>query len=255
MILKRLKALIGTFYETFQASKIANHFFQSHPQAAWNDPFVQNLSKNWARKLLQYFQVDVQTLGEPTSQPAIYVGNHLSYLDIVALYSIKHLCFVAKSEVGKWPIIGNATRAAGTLFVERNSARSRVATAEALTKAVRDGSKSVCIFPEGTTSIEGKEWRRGVFRVAMENNLWLQPMGFVYSPIRRAAYIDDDTLVPHMWNMIQKDRTQLIIKFFEARKIQDLERDMKNIEAEVKTWVREQLSQQGYFKSSVGYIE
>jgi hypothetical protein len=30
---------------------------------------------------------------------------------------------------------------------------------------------------------------------------------------------------------------------------------MKNIEAEVKTWVREQLSQQGYFKSPVGYIE
>jgi len=255
MFIRRIKGILCAFYRTFRATQTALKIFKTRKNICWDDPAVQDFSRKWGTEVLKDFNVELRVEGEATSEAAIYVGNHLSYLDIIALYSFKHLCFVAKSEVGTWPIIGAATKAVGSIFVERNSARSRVATAEALKKAVLDEGKSVCIFPEGTTSIQGKDWRRGVFRVAQENSLWIQPMGFIYTPIRRAAYIDDDTLLTHMWSLIQKDKTLLTIKFFEARKITDTENDMKQMEQEIRAWVDEQLKKQGYFESEIGYIE
>ncbi|MEO5667011.1 MAG: lysophospholipid acyltransferase family protein, partial [Bdellovibrionota bacterium] len=154
-----------------------------------------------------------------------------------------------------WPIIGAGTRMAGSIFVERGSPKSRVETSDTIGRAVAEQGKKVCIFPEGTTSIEGKNWRRGIFRVAHDRNLWVQPMGFVYKPIRRAAYIDDDTLAFHMWYLNQYEPTELTIHFFPARKINDPEADLLAIQKEVHDWVTAKLIEQGYFESEVGYEE
>lgn len=254
-MMKKAKGTVGALYKTLQTTHKIKKFLKSHPQSPWNDPNIQNFSKDWGLGVLNDLNIKVETLGQPTSQAAIYVGNHLSYIDIIALYSIMHLCFVSKSELSSWPIIGPATRSVGTIMVKRDSTESRHETAQTLVKAVRDEQKSVCIFPEGTTSINGKSWRNGVFRIAQENDLWVQPMGFVYNPIRRAAYIDDDTLIGHMWELIENEATLLKIKFFEAQKITKLDEDMKSIEKEVRDWVDQELRLQGYFESSTGYIE
>jgi 1-acyl-sn-glycerol-3-phosphate acyltransferase len=244
-------ALARTFTSTQKLTKATS----SNRNLKWDDPAIASVTQQWAQGALKNFNVSVKVIGTPTSEPAIYVGNHLSYLDIVALYSIKHLCFVSKAEVGKWPIIGSATHAAGTIFVERGSVRSRVETADVLGRAVAEEQKSVCIFPEGTTSVQGKNWRRGVFRVAQERNLWVQPLGLMYKPARRAAYIDDDTLLSHMWNLISYETTELTVKFFPARKINDADLDMNAIQKEVRAWADAELAQQGYFDSEIGYEE
>ncbi len=254
--LRKLRGLFLAFARTFVATQQFRRLRNlPQPPERWDDPRVKAVSLNWGLKVLRDLNVSVKVLGAPCPQPAIFVGNHLSYIDIVALYSVTHLCFVAKSEVGNWPIIGPATRMAGSILVERGSTRSRVETAEEIAKAVSGEGKQVCIFPEGTTSIQGKAWRKGVFRIAHENDLWVQPMGFVYEPVRRAAYIDDDTLFFHMWKLIQPRPTQLTLKFFEPRKIRDVEQDMKAIESEVRSWVDGELQKQGYFESAVEYVE
>lgn len=242
------------FLRTFISSQKMRRLARDGKTYAWDAPEVQAITRDWAQNVLKDFNVSVKVMGESTHEPAIFMGNHLSYLDIIALYSVKHLGFVAKYEVGTWPIIGEATRRAGSIMVKRGSAKSRVETGEAVGRAVQEENRKVCIFPEGTTSIEGKNWRRGVFRVAEEKNLWVQPMGFVYTPVRRAAYIDDDTLFFHMWNLIHDDPTELTIKFFPARKIANSETDMLAIQKEVRTWVDNELTKQGYFESD-GYIE
>ncbi len=252
LFFRRLRGIFMAFYRTFQAARALRSC--SKRNLAWNHPEVQAISSNWGKYVLKYFNIDVEIEGKPTDKPAIYVANHISYLDIVSLLSVQHLCFVAKSEVGSWPIIGEATKAIGCVFVKRDSARSRSHTAESIAQAVKHESKSICIYPEGTTSIQGKNWRRGVFKVACENELWVQPMGYAYTPVRRAAYIDDDTLIPHMYGLVRNDKTKLKLKYFEARKITDADKDMKSIEAEVRTWADEELKKQNYFDSPVGYI-
>ena len=240
---------------TFLATQRIRKAISAQKQAKWNDAAIAWASRTWGQSVLKNFNVRVSVLGDATEEPAIFVGNHLSYLDIVALYSVKHLCFVSKAEVGKWPIIGEATRIAGSIMVERSNLKSRVETADVLGKAVADDGKQICIFPEGTTSIQGKNWRRGVFRIAHDRDIWIQPMGLMYKPVRRAAYIDDDTLFFHMWHLIQNDPTELTIKFFPPRKILDPDRDMETIQKEIRTWVDAELCKQGYFDSEVGYEE
>jgi 1-acyl-sn-glycerol-3-phosphate acyltransferase len=252
---RRLGGVIMAFVRTFRATQKMRALKKHAKTYAWDAPEVQQITREWANGVLKDLNVSVKVEGSPTTEAAIFVGNHLSYIDIIALYSVQHLCFVAKSEVGTWPIIGEGTRIAGSIFVERGSPRSRVETAETLGRAVAEEGRKVCIFPEGTTSIEGKNWRRGVFRVAQEKKLSMQPMGFVYKPIRRAAYIDDDTLFFHMWHLIQAAPTELTIHFFEARKIESADADMFAMQKEVRAWVDLRLQEQGFFESDVGYLE
>jgi 1-acyl-sn-glycerol-3-phosphate acyltransferase len=49
----------------------------------------------------------------------LLVGNHLSYLDIIVLSSIRPCVFVAKRDVAAWPFFGWLARAAGTIFIDR----------------------------------------------------------------------------------------------------------------------------------------
>src|SRR5579863_7224920 len=41
-----------------------------------------------------------------TRRPTLFVCNHVSYLDITILGGLLKACFVAKSEVARWPLFG-----------------------------------------------------------------------------------------------------------------------------------------------------
>ena len=60
------------------------------------------------------------------------------------------LCFLAKSEVAAWPLLGAAVRAHGTLFVARRRTRRLLQVNRDMAEAMRDG-RPVVLFAEGTT--------------------------------------------------------------------------------------------------------
>lgn len=251
---RRIKNVFLCFLRTFQSIAPLRRLDQSDPSRLFRNPALAQVTSSWGQRLLKYLNVEIKIEGEPTKEPAIYVGNHMSYLDIIGLLSFKHLCFVAKHEVSTWPIIGPATIGAGCIFVKRESSSSRTNTAQAIREGLESHGKSVCIFPEGTTSVEGKVWRQGAFRIAHETGALVQPMGISYAPARRAAYVDDDMLLTHMFQMVRRDPTVMTVKFFDPVRITDLEADMAKIETQVKKWAKSQLEEQGYFTSEVGYL-
>lgn len=53
-------------------------------------------------------------------RPVVFVANHCSWLDIAIIGSTLPVVFVAKGEVGKWPLIGTVSRLGRTIFVSRN---------------------------------------------------------------------------------------------------------------------------------------
>ncbi len=84
-------------------------------------------------------------------QVGLLVCNHLSYLDIVVLSSIQPCVFVAKRDVAGWPLFGWLARAAGTIFVDRESRFSSPVVVDLIRNAISGGSV-VVLFPEGTSS-------------------------------------------------------------------------------------------------------
>jgi 1-acyl-sn-glycerol-3-phosphate acyltransferase len=72
-------------------------------------------------------------------------------LDIHAINAFKPVRFVAKSEVASWPIFGWMAKQLGTVFIRRDSSRNARQVVDDMAVILK--TQSICIFPEGTSTI------------------------------------------------------------------------------------------------------
>lgn len=86
----------------------------------------------------------------PAGSSGLIVANHVSWLDISVLGAERPVCFVAKSEVAGWPVIGFLARLQRTVFIDR-SRRAATADAAAQMGARLSAGEAVVLFAEGTT--------------------------------------------------------------------------------------------------------
>ena len=121
-------------------------------------PFATQEVKNrhiqkWSRGLLSIFGIELR-LRNPEILPAtpyLMASNHISWMDIHAINAFKPIRFVAKSDVEGWPIFGWMAKQLGTVFIKRDSARHGKYIANEVSDVLK--AQSVCIFPEGTSTI------------------------------------------------------------------------------------------------------
>ena len=78
----------------------------------------------WSSGLMRVFGLRVRSFGTPLPGVAMFVANHVSWADIVALHSQRMMGFVAKREIAGWPLIGWMASRADTIFHERGSTES-----------------------------------------------------------------------------------------------------------------------------------
>lgn len=201
---------------------------------------LQNLLTGWAWEALSQLNLDVQRVGitPPLQSPALFVGNHLSYLDVPVLMSQVPLVFLGKEEISRWPFFGAAGRRAGMVFVQRDSDGSRRQARKAITECLETRGMSLGLFPSGTTSLdEARPWRVGAFRIAQEGGFPIQPFRLVYQPLREAAFLGADTLLPHLFRLLKAGPVQARIEFGEPRLVADPEATAQEVQA----WCREGL--------------
>ena len=69
---------------------------------------LPRLWHGWCRRILG---MDVEVRGSPlVSGPALFVSNHISYLDVTAIGSVVDGSFVSRADVRDWPIFGFLSR-------------------------------------------------------------------------------------------------------------------------------------------------
>lgn len=101
--------------------------------------------------VLRVLGVRVQQVGIPLEAPrALWVCNHLSYLDIAVLGSLRDMRFVSKDEVDAWPVFGALAGLQDTIYISRRPSQAGVAAGRFATAMERGGN--VVLFPEGTSS-------------------------------------------------------------------------------------------------------
>ncbi|MAL99290.1 MAG: 1-acyl-sn-glycerol-3-phosphate acyltransferase [Alteromonadaceae bacterium] len=125
--------------------------------------------------------------GHPLEQPALLVSNHVSWTDIAVLGSCSPVCFLAKREVRRWPLIGWVAQQIGTVFIERSAGRT--AEVRAQIGSLLRQKQQVIIFPEGTTT-DGtavRPFHRPLLAAAIEACVPVQAITLAY---RRNGAID-----------------------------------------------------------------
>jgi len=121
-------------------------------------PFISTTTKKkhiqrWSKRLMKIFGIQLQvTNPDALEYPSfLLASNHVSWMDIHVINAFKPIRFVAKSEVEKWPIFGWMAKQLGTVFIRRDSSRHARLVVGELAKDLTD--QSICIFPEGTSTI------------------------------------------------------------------------------------------------------
>ena len=106
----------------------------------------------WGRSMCGILAVDRDVAGPvPSSGVFLVAANHLSYLDILVLASLYPSSFVAKREIATWPLFGWITRAASTLFVDRDNPKDVVRAGREMSARL-DSGIPLTIFPEGRST-------------------------------------------------------------------------------------------------------
>jgi len=109
--------------------------------------------QNWSKRLLTIFRIKLRVNNPEIlpDTPYLLASNHISWVDIHAINAFKPIRFVAKSDVEGWPVFGWMAKQLGTVFIKRDNSRHGKHIANEVAKVLE--TQSVCIFPEGTSTV------------------------------------------------------------------------------------------------------
>lgn len=138
-------------------------------------------TRRWASGLLTIFGIKVQLTGIPAEAPVLIAANHISWLDIVVLISLRLIGFVGKAEINRWPLFGYMARVGGTMFHQRGSHDSAADVITVMVERLKLGQR-VAIFPEGgvTPGTEIRVFHARMFRAAVDVECPVQPVMIRY---------------------------------------------------------------------------
>ncbi len=194
-------------------------------------PLYRWLPVIYHRVVCYILGIRIEVYGQPSAAtPTLFVGNHVSYLDVEVLSSILPVSFIAKSEVASWPFFGWLARLQRTVFIERRQ-RAAGKGRDGIQRRL-DAGDDLVLFAEGTS---GDGTRVLPFRSALlgatqmrhgREPVPVQPFTIAYArldgiPVGRLcrpffAWFGDMELAPHLWNMMAMGEVAAIVVFHDS---------------------------------------
>ncbi len=189
------------------------------------------LPKVWLGWCRRTIGMDVSVAGGALVEgPALFVSNHISYLDVIAIGSVIDGSFVSRADIRHWPIFGFLATLQRTVFIERNPRHARQHREE-LTSRLSSGDRLI-FFPEGTSS-DGTTilpFKSSLFSAAEleanERPVPVQPISIAYTrldglPLGRLmrplyAWYGDMDFAPHFWQLLGLGRFKVEITVHDA---------------------------------------
>ena len=194
-------------------------------------PFAGQIARNritrtWSRVLIALCGARVVATGvaipealqrdgiDPRSPGRLALANHVSWMDIFVINAALPSRFIAKAEIGKWPLLGVLVSGGGTLYIERGR-RHAVA---AMNKTVREHlnlGETIVVFAEGTTT-DGSEllpFHSNVIAPAIDVGAGIWPIAIRYTERGQrssaAAFIGEMGLMTSLARVLVADQLRV----------------------------------------------
>jgi len=171
-----------------------------------------------ANNLVWLFGVSIRVSGTPADGPVLIVANHISWLDIIVLHSVRAMSFVGKAEIDQWPVFSYAARTGNTIFHQRGSQDSASDVATVMTQRLQRGQR-VTIFPEGGILL-GNSVRRfhaRMFRAAVDAQCPVQPVMVRYMRDGRRdddiSFREGETMLVNICRLLARPRAEADVHF------------------------------------------
>lgn len=135
----------------------------------------------WSKTLMRIFGFRVRRYGTPLRGAAMFVANHVSWMDIELMHAERVVGFVAKSEISRWPLIGWLARRGGTIYHQRGSNESLHGVLHLMVQRLQEG-EAVGVFPEGGTTPGDaiRTFHARIFQAAVTAEVPVQPVALRY---------------------------------------------------------------------------
>ena len=144
---------------------------------------VQFLMNKWAWFFLKLSGVKIEVNGLENltqGESYIFISNHASLLDIpaVCLGLPFQLRFLAKKELFKIPVFGQALLSAGHIRIDRGNLESAVGSLKEGAIVLKERGYSALVFAEGTRSLNGKvgKFKKGGVILALSMGIPIVPL-------------------------------------------------------------------------------
>lgn len=199
-------------------------------------PARNRLPRFYHRLTCRIIGLDVEVRGRMSrAAPTLFVSNHTSYFDIPVLGSLIVGSFVAKTEVGSWPVFGWLSKMQRTVYVDRRRGTTHRQRDDLQLRL--DAGDNLILFPEGTSndgnrvlpfrsallSVAEREGRHGPLTVqpvsVTYTRLGALPMGHRNRPY--LAWYGDMTLGDHLWQFARLGTARVVVEFHEPVSIAD----------------------------------
>jgi len=217
------------------ATFITMFVFLAHMSVVWLVFRERWRRVRWSNRLLGLYsrwglwllKVKVKPIGMENLadlRGGLYVGNHLTYMDMLAISSIVPACFVTSHEIKEAPLLGQVCQMAGCLFVER---RNKLNIHNEISE-IREGLQvglNVAIFPEAT-STNGEQilrFRRPLFIAAIDSGRPVIPFCLNYQKVGGEPitirtrdmifWYGDMAFAPHIWALASSGGVEVDLHF------------------------------------------
>ena len=188
---------------------------------------VMALTPPFSRIMARVIGLRVRVEGSRDREARVFVANHVSYTDILVAGIAAGGVFVSRHDVKNWPVIGLFARLAGTVFIDRRSIQSAIASSSGIVERAHQGIR-IALFPEGgTTAGEGVgNFKPFLFSAICASGFVVQPITINYThigdiPVTSATkgliywYDPAPSFTAHGWRLLKLRSVRVTATFHE----------------------------------------
>ena len=190
-------------------------------------------TKYFCKLVLLLFNIKVRATWAPQKKASLYLSNHLSYLDAIALFSEVDAVFITSTEIRDSAGLGHLCKLAHCVFTNRESIWGIKKEIQQIRQTLESGF-NVALFPEGTTSSGHfiKNFKSSLVQAAVEAHSEVIPITINYTGFNNRKPLLEDRdyyawygtmeFLPHIIRLATIRSLEISIKQLPAITTQDL---------------------------------